>query len=84
MLIELVEFLSLKIRKRGIKIDRRIPDGYLLKLVFSKVCMVINGFFIFRRRSVILVGKNVTVKARSMITAGKGLMIDDGCFIDAL
>lgn len=34
MLIELVEFLSLKIRKRGIKIDRRIPDGYLLKLVF--------------------------------------------------
>lgn len=57
MLIELVEFLSLKIRKRGIKIDRRIPDGYLLKLVFSKVCMAINGFFIFRRRSVILVGK---------------------------
>jgi hypothetical protein len=44
MLIELVEFLSLKIRKRGIKIDRRIPDGYLLKLVFSKVCMVIRLF----------------------------------------
>ncbi|MBX7275809.1 hypothetical protein K2E95_08625 [Pseudomonas sp. ERGC3:01] len=46
--------------------------------------MAINGFFTFRRRSVILVGKNVTVKARSMITAGKGLVIDDGCFIDAL
>lgn len=38
MLIELVEFLSLKIRKRGIKIDRRIPDGYLLKLVFFRKC----------------------------------------------
>jgi len=84
MLIELVEFLSLKIRKRGIKIDRRIPDSYLFKLVLSKACMAINGFFTFRRRSVILVGKNVTVKARSMITAGKGLVIDDGCFIDAL
>lgn len=84
MLIELVEFLSLKIRKRGIKIDKRIPDSYLLGLVLSKALMVINGFLKFRGFSVILVGKGVTVKARSMITAGKGLVIDDGCFIDAL
>ena len=79
MLIELVEFLSLKVRKRGIKIDRRIPAGYLFDFVLSKVFMAINGFLKFRRRSVTLVGKRVTVKARSMIFGGKGLVIDDGC-----
>ncbi len=84
MLIELVEFLSLKVRKRGIKIDRRIPDGYLFDFVLSKVYMAINGFLKFRRLSVTLVGKRVTVKARSMIFGGKGLVIDDGCYIDAL
>lgn len=84
MLIELVEFLSLKIRKRAIKIDRRIPDSYLFDFVLSKAFMVINGFLKFRRLSVILVGKRVTVKARSLIIGGKGLLVDDGCFIDAL
>lgn len=84
MLIELVEFLSLKVRKRGITIDKRISDAYLLNLVLSKVVMAINGFLKFRRLSVILVGKGVTLKARSMITTGKGLVIDEGCFIDAL
>lgn len=84
MLIQLVEFLSLKVRKRGIKLDKRIPDGYLFNLVLSKAFMAINGFLRFRRLSVILVGKRVTVKARSMITSGAGLVIDDGCFIDAL
>lgn len=84
MLIELVEFLSLKIRRRGIRIDRRIPDGYLSDFVLSRALMVINGFLKFRRLSIILVGKRVTVKARSLIFGGKGLMVDDGCFIDAL
>ncbi|WP_370004356.1 hypothetical protein [Pseudomonas sp. N2-3-1-14] len=84
MLIELVEFLSFRVRKRGIKIDKRISDAYLLNFVVSKALMAFNGFLKFRRLSVILVGKGVTLKARSMITAGKGLVIDDGCFIDAL
>jgi acetyltransferase-like isoleucine patch superfamily enzyme len=84
MLIELVELLSLKVRKRGMKIDKKIPDSYLLNLVVSKAFMAVNGFLKFRRLSVILVGKGVTVKARSMIQAGKGLVVDDGCFIDAL
>lgn len=84
MLIELVEFLSLKIRKRGIKIDRRIPDGYLLKLVFRKCAWPSMVSSSSGDVQSFLWEKNVTVKARSMITAGKGLMIDDGCFIDAL
>ncbi|MDQ0739332.1 DapH/DapD/GlmU-related protein [Pseudomonas sp. W4I3] len=84
MLVELVEFLSLKIRKRSIKIDKRIPDGYLFVFVLSKAFMLVNGFLKFRRLSVMLVGKRVTLKARSLIYGGKGLVVDDGCYIDAL
>ncbi|CRN01041.1 MULTISPECIES: acyltransferase [Pseudomonas] len=84
MLIELVEYLSLKVRNRSIKLDKRIPDGYLFGFVLSKAFMIVNGLLKFRRFSIILVGKGVTVKARSLIYGGKGLMIDDGCFIDAL
>ncbi|AZE77572.1 acyltransferase [Pseudomonas synxantha] len=84
MLIELIEFLSLRIRKRALKLDRRIPSSYLLNFALSKAYMAINGFLKFRTLSLILVGKRVTVNARSMISAGKGLVVDDGCFIDAL
>ncbi|WP_395608522.1 acyltransferase [Pseudomonas sp. B22129] len=84
MLIKLVEFLSLKVRKRAIRIDNRIPGGYLFNFAVSKALMAVNGFLKFRKLSVILVGKGVTVKARSMIQAGRGLVVDDGCFIDAL
>lgn len=84
MLKKIVETLALKIKKRAINIDEKIPDSYLWSLLFSKFFMVVRGWLHFRSLNIILVGSGVTIKARSLIKVGKGLVIEDRCIIDAV
>ena len=81
MLKKIVETLALKIKKRAISIDEKIPDSYLWSLLFSKFFMVVRGWLHFRSLNIILVGSGVTIKARSLIKVGKGLVIEDRCII---
>lgn len=78
----LLEKIAYLLRNRELHIDREIPSTYLLLLGLSKTLSLINGFIMLRKP--VFVGSGVVIKARRKIFFGQGLIIERGCFIDAL
>ncbi len=74
-----------RLKGREYRLDRGIPLSYLLRLALSRSIMRMRGFFSgVSNRGFLFIGKNVKLKARSLIKAGKGVTIDAGSYIDAL
>jgi acetyltransferase-like isoleucine patch superfamily enzyme len=74
-----------RLKGRGYEIDERIPSRYLFSLALSRGIMRVRGFFSrVENGGMLFVGKNVTLKARTMIRVGRGVTIHDGSYIDAL
>jgi acetyltransferase-like isoleucine patch superfamily enzyme len=67
------------------RIDESIPLSYLFFLSLSRTIMLLRGFFSrIKNGGMFFIGKQVTIKMRSKITAGRFVTINRGCFIDAL
>ncbi len=74
-----------RLKDRDYEMDRRIPASYLLSLALSRGIMRIRGSFSrVKNRGMLFVGKNVTLKARTMISVGRGVTVHHGSYIDAL
>ena len=84
MMHALLEKLVLLVKKRPLVVDRRISSGYLLGLFVTKLLMACRGVIRLRRRRLAFIGSGVTLKEVGKIEYGPGLVIDQGCFVDAL
>lgn len=74
-----------RLKGRDYEIDSGVPSAYLFALALSRGIMRMRGFFSgVKNDGFLFVGRNVALKARSMIKAGKGVTIHNGCYIDAL
>jgi acetyltransferase-like isoleucine patch superfamily enzyme len=85
MLHKIINLLLGKIRGNGYKIDPNIPISYLLRIMTERVIMLIRGFLSFvNSKGILFVGSGVKIKGKKLIHFGRGISIDDACYIDAV
>ena len=79
-----LNFFIRKIKGESYQLDNRIPIIYLIRLVFSRVLMLLRGVFIFPGRKPIFIGVRTKVKCRSKIKFGKGTSVAHNCNLDGM
>lgn len=85
MLRKIISKIIYKVKGDGFKLDNHISSSYLFSEVTKRVLMFIRGTLTFtKNKGLLFVGKGVTLRAKHLIAFGKGVSIDDRCFIDAL
>jgi acetyltransferase-like isoleucine patch superfamily enzyme len=66
-------------------LDERIPTGYLVGLLWSRMIMAARGGLSrVKHNGYLFIGPGVMIKAKSRFRTGKNTSIAKGCFIDAL
>jgi acetyltransferase-like isoleucine patch superfamily enzyme len=66
-------------------IDDRVPSGYMLRVVLSRIIMKLRGRLLFIGRARYpFVGGAVTIRCKGLISFGRRVSIADHVFIDAL
>lgn len=87
-MINLVSWVISKIKRREYKVDDAIGIIDLIEIVRDRFLMAIRGIYhkvLFKKASGILfIGKKVKIRSHRNIKCGKGMTIEDGCFINAL
>lgn len=87
-MVKLVSKLISKIKHREYTVDDSITSSDLMGILFTRVIMLIRGFFFrpgFKKSGkMTFVGKNVKIRSKKHMECGSGLTIEDGCFINAL
>ncbi|MEJ1242488.1 acyltransferase [Chryseolinea sp. T2] len=81
----ILNFIISRIKKERYVLDHRIPNSYMLLYSMARVMMVIRGKLSFiRHKGILFIGKRVEIKARSKMTFGVGVTLDDHTYLDAL
>ncbi|MFV8339867.1 acyltransferase [Flavobacterium sp. LB3P21] len=85
MLVKIINQIITRIKSKDFKLDHNIPSSYLFSEVTKRCLMFIRGNLSFtKNKGLLFIGKGVTVRAKNLIVFGRGVSIDDKCFIDAL
>ncbi|MFC0181202.1 transferase hexapeptide (six repeat-containing protein) [Pseudarcicella hirudinis] len=83
--MNIVNKILSKIKGQDYVIDNNVSLFYLLMLIFSRFLMLIRGYLSFIKSGrLFFIGSGVTIKARNLMKVGKGVTIDNDCYIDAL
>jgi acetyltransferase-like isoleucine patch superfamily enzyme len=84
-MIKLLNKIVSGIKGELFTLDSGIPLGYLIRLIISRLLMLIRGFFTFcRSDGFFFRDRNTVIKAKSLIRLGRGVSIGRNCYIDAL
>ena len=87
-MMNLIDFALKKSGKGSLSIDKRVPKGYIFRLIWKYSLMRIKGwlvgFFHSKINSRIFVGKRVKLICKKNIIIGKNCKIHDDVKIDAL
>jgi acetyltransferase-like isoleucine patch superfamily enzyme len=87
---KLINKIISKIKGEPYEMDKNIPTGYLVGLVFQKINQLQRGFWTrlhFRKHHKgkrVFIGAHVKIKAKKLISCGRGVTIGDYSYIDAL
>jgi acetyltransferase-like isoleucine patch superfamily enzyme len=74
-----------KIKGEDYRVDHRIPNSYLLNLSISRILMKIRGWLSgLNSKGIPFIGRRVIIKAKSKISMGHGVSINNNCYVDAL
>jgi acetyltransferase-like isoleucine patch superfamily enzyme len=74
-----------KLKGNSYRIDERIPASYLYNLAFNSMLRKFRGLLSgLKSEKAPFIGKGVTVKASHNFISGRGLVIGNYCYIDAL
>lgn len=85
MLHDIINRFLGKLRGSGYKIDPKIPISYLIGTIMGRMMMLIRGKLSFiKTGGMLFVGNRVRIKGKGLIQFGKGVTIDDQCYIDAV
>lgn len=87
-MVKLVSKIISKIKHREYTIDESITSSDLIGIVFTRIFMLVRGFFCrigFKKSGrMTFIGRKVHIKSKKHIESGTGLTIEDGCSINAL
>lgn len=76
------------LKKEPYKVDDNISDIDLIELLFNRLIQVIRGIRIKlklkKASGIAFIGKNVKILSGKKIVAGKSLILEDGCYINAM
>lgn len=85
MLTKIISKYISKLKGNNYEVDTRIPASYLISLAFTRGLMKIRGFITpLHYEQAPFIGKSVVIKAKFKIRIGKGISINNNCYIDAL
>ena len=84
MINELLSKAITTVKGEEFFLDKNIPVSYLIKFIYIKFLCWINGVIKLRSYKKVFIAPSCTLKCVSKIKTGKNLMIDKGCYIDAL
>lgn len=85
MLVQVLNRILTRLKGSSYVIDPHIPVGYLVRLSFQRMVMLLRGKMSFIQHSgLFFIGKNTTIRAKKLISVGSGVSIDDQCYVDAL
>ncbi|GAB3747495.1 acyltransferase [Spirosoma pomorum] len=80
-----INFLLTRLKGEIYTLDSRIPVSYILSKVLERIFMMIKGIFLFtNRKGALFIGKNATLKAKTKFFAGRGVTVDDNCYLDCV
>lgn len=87
-MVKLVSKLISKIKHREYTVDESITSSDLLNILFTRLIMLIRGFFYrigFKKSGKMsFIGSKVKIRSKNHIECGSGLTLEDGCYINAL
>lgn len=84
MIVKCLSFVTSKLKGYDYKIDERIPIGYLIRLVMSKIVSLLYGMLRLRTFKRVYVHPSSKIKCPSRIHFGNNLNIGQDCYVDAL
>lgn len=85
MLVKWLNKIISKWKGHRYMIDRNIPAGYLLLLVWSRAVMLVWGKLgMIKNKGLFFLSPGATVKCRSRLRVGRSVTIERKCYIDAL
>lgn len=77
-----LDYLIHRIKGDSYAIDSNIPLGYLLRLSFRRLCMLIRGMWLFRKK--VFVARSAVLVCKSKMKVSAGVSIDRRVYVDAL
>lgn len=84
---KLISKIISKIKKEEYKIDDAIKTSDIISIIYNRGTQVIRGLlykFRIKSNGITFIGEKVKILSGNKIRAGKGLILEDGCFINAL
>jgi acetyltransferase-like isoleucine patch superfamily enzyme len=84
MIKEAIESFARRRKNKQFSFDKEISDSYIVSFSLRKILALINGFFRFRKRHLVFIGRKCTIREKKKIKIGDNILIDDQCYIDAL
>lgn len=82
---KLLNKILLRLKGPGYELDNRIPVSYLVGLSFARTMMLLRGYCSgIKNKGLLFIGRRVCIRAKSMITMGRLVTIQNDCYIDAL
>ncbi|WP_075603537.1 acyltransferase [Saccharicrinis aurantiacus] len=85
MLYSLLQYLVRKIKGEKFSLDKNIPLSYYAALIVEFSIAFARGLLYFPlRKGKVFIKKSAVLKARSLINYRNALVINRGCYIDAL
>lgn len=87
-MVKLVSWIISKIKHREYKVDESITSSDLLMIIIDRIIMVLRGIYhkiLFKKApGIIFVGKRVKIRSHRHMVCGRGLTIENDCFINSL
>ncbi len=84
-MIKLLSKIISAIKGEPFMVDPRIPLWYLIRLIISRLIMLLRGSFTFcRSDGLFFRGRCSVIKAKNLLRIGRSVTIDRNCYIDAL
>lgn len=80
---KLISFIISKLRKEPFELDKKIPLGYLMNIVFSKIIQLFFGILYFYKLKC-FVAPSARIRCKQKIKTHGFLMVGKGCIINAL
>lgn len=80
---KLISFIIRKLRKEPFELDEKIPLGYLMSIVFSKIIQFLFGILYFYKLKC-FVAPSAKIQCRQKIKTHGFLMVGKNCIINAL
>lgn len=81
----IVNKLLQKLKGESYSLDARIPSMYIIKLILSRLVMLIRGFFTFcKNDGFFFLDRHTVIKAKKLIRLGRSVSVGRNCYIDAL